>query len=379
MRILQISHAYPPTFGGVESHVQDLAHRLNTRGHEVTCLAGGLEQESRDEDGVRVLRRPELRVQTLLAVERSRPAAVDAASEQVVRLIRRALQAQSPDIVHVHNAHHFSSLLAQAILGEACAPVINTVHDRVGEYLRPEVLDLGWSHVLYVSHYLCEALPTSRRHSVVWLGIDLKRFTPDGPLDPRLARYPRPLLFHPARLLRWKGVHVSVAALALLLESGIQASLVLCGSQQIVDDHGEFHGYREELVAQAARLGVDDRVHFEVFEREHMDEAYRAADLVWYPTVVPEPLGLVPLEAMATGVPLVVSDGGGMRETVEHGRTGMRVPLGQPSALAAASRELLGNAALRSRITRAALQHSTVFGLDPYVDKVECLYRELAG
>lgn len=377
MRILQISHAFPPTFGGVESHVHDLARGLTARGHQVTCLVGG---GPADEtlDGMRVVRRPELTVTCLLAAERQGPEAVAAAREGMTVLLRQVLATSRADVVHVHNAHHFSALLAEALLAEARGPVVDTVHDRVGEHLRPEVLDLAWSHVLYASHYLHRSLPTSCPHSVVWLGIDLARLSPAGPVDPRLTRLSRPVIFHPARLLRWKGVHVSVAALARLRNRGIEASLVLCGSKDVVDDQLELQAYREELVAQAAGLGVTDRVHFEVFERSRMAEAYRAADLVWYPTIEPEPFGLVPLEAMATGVPIVVSDGGGMRETVIEGRTGLRVPPGDARALAAASVRLLEDDALRSSITRTALRHSEAFGLEGYVDTVEKLYADMA-
>jgi glycosyltransferase involved in cell wall biosynthesis len=320
-----------------------------------------------------------LSVQRLLEVERRGPAEVDCARRAVAAVFREVLRARRPDVIHVHNAHHFSGLLAEALFAEASVPVVNTVHDRVGEYLHPEVLDMAWAHVLYASHYLAEALATSRPHSVVWLGIDLQRFTPDGPSDPRLSCLPRPILFHPARLLRWKGVHVSVAALALLAECGLDATLVLCGSDQVVDDRRELGEYRRELSELARRLGVAERVHFEVFDRDHIPDAYRASDLVWYPTIEAEPYGLVPLEAMATGVAIIASDCGGMRETVDHGRTGLRVPPGDASALAAATAELLEDDSLRGAMTGAALEHVSAFGLESYVDAVEKVYAEAVG
>jgi glycosyltransferase involved in cell wall biosynthesis len=382
VRILQISHAFPPTFGGVESHVHDLARGLAARGHEVTCLVGGDGEQDAGQgaDPIRVVRHPAIRVQDLLAVERQGPEAVSRARGQVARVLRGIFDAHKPDVVHVHNAHHFSGLLAEAVLGEASAtPVVDTVHDRVGEYLRPEVLNLPWAHVLYASHYLLEALPTRCHHSVLWLGIDLTRFTPEGPSDPRLATLPKPVLFHPARLLRWKGIHVSIAALALLRQAGVPASLVLCGSSEIVDDQDELRAYRQELGQLADRLSVSDQVHFEIFERDRMHEAYRASDLVWYPTVDPEPFGLVPLEAMATGSVIVASDSGGIRETVDDGRTGFRVPAGDASALAAASLLVLRDPELRDIIIREAVRHSEQFGLDCYLDALEHLYESLVA
>lgn len=380
MRIVQISHAYPPTFGGVESHVQDLAHGLAARGHQVLCLAGGVAVGESDQQGagVRVARSPDLAVQSLLAIERGGRDCVAKAKDSLVSDLHRVVCPFRPDVVHVHNAHHFSPMPAAAILSELDVPCVNTVHDRTGEHVFRDVLELPWSHVLYVSRYVADALPSPGPHSTQWLGIDLDRFSPRGRLDPRLVGLRRPVIFHPARMLEWKGLHVSIRALAELKRRGISASLVLCGSTNIVDDPAELRTYRRHLEALAADLGVLDDVHFLEFDRSRIAEAYRAADLIWYPTIEPEPLGLVPIEAMATGTPVVVSDAGGMRETVVNGRSGVRVRTNDEGALAVASLGILSDPKMRDCLIAGGFERSRSFDLETYLDSIEKIYERLA-
>jgi glycosyltransferase involved in cell wall biosynthesis len=374
---LMISHAYPPTFGGVESHVWDISHHLAAGGHEVLVVTGG--EDASAVGSVPVHRHRALSVQTLLTARANlRP---DAPVEpRLLADIRAVLAAEfdgfRPDLVHVHNAHHYGPEIARACLDLATVPVINAVHDRVGEHLYPYVLDWPWAMVIFVSDYLRGALPTNRPSAVRWLGIELDTFRMDGPRDHRLDQLDRPVIFHPARLLRWKGVECSVRAFGRL-HATLGGSLVLCASENIVDDPYEVATLRRELVTMAESLGVGDAVHFMSFDRHRIPDAYRATDLIWYPTIDDEPLGLVPLEAMACGVPLVVSRSGGMRETVDDGETGLVVPRDDAEALATAATKVLSDVALRSSLVGNGLARAVHFGNAAYVDWLEDRYRAI--
>jgi glycogen synthase len=375
VRILMVSHAYPPTFGGVESHVWDISHHLTARGHDVLVLSGGADLPAMG--AVPVHRHDELSVPTLLAARAGLPRESPPDPHLLARIgavLGAECDAFRPELLHVHNAHHFGPELARACLDLSPVPVLNGVHDRVGEHLYPDVLQWPWTTVVYVSEYLRRALPTTRPAAVRWLGIDRDAFGPHGPRDPRLAALPRPVVYHPARLLRWKGVDCGVRAFARV-HAEFGGSLVLCASDNIVDDPHEVAAYRRELTALAEGLGVAEQVHFMAFERRRMSEAYRAADLVWYPTVEEEPLGLVPLEAMACGVPLVVSRSGGMSETVTDRVTGLIVSRHDDGALASAAQRILRDAGLRATLVRNGLSQATAFGNDGYVDWLEALYR----
>jgi glycosyltransferase involved in cell wall biosynthesis len=106
-----------------------------------------------------------------------------------------------------------------------------------------------------------------------------------------------------------------------------------------------------------------------------MPAAYRGADLVWYPTIDEEPFGLVPLEAMAVGTPLVVLDSGGMRETVTDGQNGLVVPKGDATRLCEAAASLLRDETLRRRLVAAGRRRSRDFDLERFAGQLEKVYR----
>ena len=284
----------------------------------------------------------------------------------------------------MHNAHHFAPELAQATLDYAdYRPVLNSIHDRVGEHVYENVMSFPWERIIFASHYLAASLPSDRPFTILHLGIDHNLFSAKGLSDERMVQLERPVIFHPARLLRWKGVLVGVAAFVRLRKELKRGSLVLCDSSLTVDDAAEALAFCAE-VREAARAGnVADQVRFLQFDREGMPAAYRASDLVWYPTIDEEPFGLVPLEAMACGVPVIVSHSGGMIETITDNSTGLIVPKGDPAALAAAGLRLLRSTravqAFRRRLVAQARQELMCFSIDEYVDKLEELYRQATG
>jgi glycosyltransferase involved in cell wall biosynthesis len=283
-------------------------------------------------------------------------------------------------VIHLHNAHHFGPELAAAAFAVSEGrPLVNSIHDRVGEHLHPDVLELPWSYVVYASDYLQGALPTSAPSTVMRLGVDVDVFSPAGESDSQLCALERPVLFHPARLLRWKGVEVGLSAFIRLRRHLGHGTLVMCGSEDVVADLDDLRLLRSELEERATRAGIASSVRFMAFSREQIATAYRAADLVWYPTLDEEPLGLVPIEAMACGTPVIVTASGGMRETVRDG-CGLVVDRGDAEALATAALRVLTDRAMHTQLgvvgrARAVDRHDVR-------DNVRCLkllYSDLAA
>jgi glycosyltransferase involved in cell wall biosynthesis len=377
MRILLVAHAFPPTFGGVETHLWDLSRTLVGKGHTVFCLVGGNLADD-DFSGVIVHREPALTVGNLVETRQGLSASTphQRLLAELERIATTTVAGFGPDLVHMHNAHHFAPELAMAFFQVAGRPLLNSVHDRVGEHVFPDVLQCPWGHTLFASRYLQATLPQPRGpSSVLHLGIDLQQFSPEGEADDRLKTLQRPVIFHPARLLRWKGVALGLQAFGQLRGKLGKGSLVLCGSDRIVDDPYELRTFRSELASEAANAGLAEAVHFLDFERTRFASAYRACDLVWYPTLDEEPFGLVPLEAMACGIPLIVSASGGMRETVVSGRTGLIVPKGDIGALAGAAERLLNDRQLRIQCVAGGLEQAKQFDIQTYARKVERVYQ----
>src|SRR3954447_6403155 len=102
LRILLVSHGYPPTFGGVETYLWDLSHELTRRGHHVLCLVGG-DQASERFDEVLVERRAELTVAWLSALHtgESRWHPKPAARERLRAVVEPVLREFPPDLVHI--------------------------------------------------------------------------------------------------------------------------------------------------------------------------------------------------------------------------------------------------------------------------------------
>jgi len=189
-----------------------------------------------------------------------------------------------------------------------------------------------------------------RRVSVIPCGVDLERFAPEGPAEPRRPGVHRIVCL--ARLVERKGVADAVAALAELPDT----ELVVAGGPHasLLGDDGEVRRLR----ALAAELGVAERVHLRGrVERPDIPALLRSADAAvcvpWY-----EPFGIVPLEAMACGVPVVASAVGGQIDSVVHGVTGVHVAPRRPEQLAAVLRELLDSRRRRRTLGAAGARRA---------------------
>ncbi|KUI45238.1 glycosyl transferase [Mycobacterium sp. IS-1590] len=182
------------------------------------------------------------------------------------------------------------------------------------------------------------------RISVVPCGVDLDLFSPQGPVAPRgdLRR-----IVSVGRFVPRKGFDVVVRALPHMPDT----ELVIVGGPEAsrLDTEPEAH----RLMGLAGELGVADRVHlYGSVSRGDMPAILRSADVVactpWY-----EPFGIVPLEAMACGVPVVASAVGGMLDTVVHDVTGQLVKPKRPDEVAKAVNILLRDDFLRKSMGAA--------------------------
>jgi len=204
---------------------------------------------------------------------------------------------------------------------------------------------------------------------VIPRGVDRTIFDPDAIAPDRLARLVRdwhlpdgaPTVVLPGRLTGWKGQTVLLDAIARMPRRDVVC--VLVGS-----DQGR-HRYASELLRQAQKLGIGDRVRL-VGECDDMPAALMLSDVVVHASTQPEAFGRVVIEAQAMARPVIAADLGGPVETVDHGVTGLRVPPGDPAALAIAiehmfaltedQRRALGARARESVPTVRGMQKATL-------------------
>lgn len=133
----------------------------------------------------------------------------------------------------------------------------------------------------------------------------------------------------------------------------------------------------DALRSRARELGVGERVVFAGFQRDAA--AYTAAFDVAVVPSIEEGFGLVAIEAMSLGVPVVASRVGGLPEVIADGRSGLLVPPADPAAIADAVIRLLGDPALRRRLVDEGRITARGFSLDHYAGRLIDIYQELAG
>ncbi|CUX58795.1 MULTISPECIES: glycosyltransferase family 4 protein [Agrobacterium] len=180
---------------------------------------------------------------------------------------------------------------------------------------------------------------------------------------------PQPLVGLFGRLSEWKGQHVFLDAIAAM--EGVQAVIVggaLFGQE----------AYEARIREQASRLGLDGRVRFLGF-RSDVPELMASMDAVAHTSIVAEPFGRVVVEAMMCGRPVVATRGGGVTEIIRDGETGLLVPPGDASALAAALGAILYDPALAQRLGESGREDvSDRFSLEETCRSVSALLTEAA-
>jgi len=175
------------------------------------------------------------------------------------------------------------------------------------------------------------------------------------------------------RLQRWKGAHVFVRAAAIARQSIPSARFVVVGGTLM----GLEPDYESDLRALARTLGLESAIQF-VGQQMDVWPFLAQADVVVHSSIAPEPFGLVILEAMLAGRPVIASADGGPLEIVEPEVTGLLVPPGDAAALGAALVRLLGDAAAATRMgtdgRRRAERH---FSAAAMTRRIETLYDEV--
>jgi glycogen synthase len=158
-------------------------------------------------------------------------------------------------------------------------------------------------------------------------------------LDPRPEHPWQWRLLYVGRIDERKGIGTLVEALAQLPD----ATLTVIGEGDPAAD--------QKLRAQAARLGVADRIQLEGFRpRAELPAAYEAADATIFPVIWEEPWGLVPLESMALGRPVIATGRGGSGEYLRHEDNALLYDAGDVDGLVAAIRRLAHDPGLRARL-----------------------------
>lgn len=387
MRPLRVGIACFPTVGGSGVAASQLAIQLASRGHAVHVFSSGTPVRLATGRSRCVLHRVE---------PLARPPLENGVYALALAGEMASLSAaERLDILHMHYAlpHAASGLLAQQLVAAAGGRpprLVTSLHGTdVTGILGDAALTAVTRHAVLHSDVVTTpsvwlrraamenlALPATTRIEVIPNFVDPDEFHPSAEPPELLRLFPalsqtspgRPaLLLHASNFRAVKRVGDAVRALAEVLR--VQPAVLV-----LVGDGPE----RQAVAALAAGLGVSGQVAF-LGEQLHVGRFLAQADLFLLPSEQ-ESFGLAALEALASGVPVVATDVGGLPEVVRHGETGWLVPVGNPEALAAAVLRLLGDQPRRMAMGLAARADAIArFRPDPLVSRVEALYQHLLG
>ncbi len=367
MRIAMVSeHASPlATLGGVDAggqnvHVAALACELGKLGNQVTVFT----RRDAPQTAQRIPLAPNVVVEHVDAGPARKIAKDDiyAHVPAFAAYLERAFRRAEPDVVHSH--FWMSGLAALRAAKPLAIPVVHTFHALGIEKRRhqgagdssPDARIAEERRIVrdadrIIATASAEVFELTRmgapqdRLKIVPCGVDTGLFSPEGPRDVRRRDSMRIVAL--SRLVPRKGIDTVIEALPAVPD----CELVIAGGGEGPDLVTDTEALRLSKLASA--LKVAGRVYMRGrVERAHVPELLRSADVVactpWY-----EPFGIVPLEAMACGVPVIVSSVGGLVDTVVDGITGYHVPPRAPDRLAGALNALRVDPALRAAMGRA--------------------------
>ena len=370
MRVVHVYKDYYPVLGGIENHVRLLAEREAARGLDVTVLVTAPEGRTRvtQEGGVRVIRAARV---------------VTVASTPLSLALGRELHRLEADIAHLHFPYPVGEV-SQLLCGRARRVVISYHSDVVRQktllrFYRPlmhRVLQRADRILVATPNYLAtsETLQCYRsKCAIVPYGIEQERFRRlerGGPeVQAVRERFgPGPLILFVGVLRYYKGLRYLLDAMV-----GLDARLMIVGA-------GPMEG---ALRDQRAELGLEDKVRFcGAVSDGDLPAYYAAADLFVLPACErSEAFGLVQVEALASGLPIVSTElGTGTSYVNRHGESGLVVSPRSGNALREGIAELLGNEDLRERMAQGAHERAKFFTSERMVtDVLQQYQRVLSG
>ncbi len=375
LRICLVSAAYHPYPSGVSEHVHNLALSLHRLGHEVQILTTNYSLPSANHPAAS----PPFAVTRLgqaLLVPMNQSFATLPVGLRLAAQVKRFFQTRQFDIVHCHGMF-WPEISYWAIRYSEAVHVVTFL--TAGFRIRTtgaRVFRLLFRKHLARIHGL---VPISRRAwqafcayvpgepRIIPSGVDLERFRPG--LPPLPEKDPsRPTVLFLGRLDRRKGLPVLLNAFPKVLSAFPGARLVVVGK-------GPERTRAEKL---CHKLGLSRAVIFAgVVPAEQLGRYYCGCDVYCSPALGGETLGIVLLEAMASGAPVVASRIPGYDETVEDGVSGLLVPPADPDQLASALIQVLSDPELRRRLAASGLARAQQYAWPLIARRTAAYYEEL--
>jgi len=295
--------------------------------------------------------------------------------------LHRLIQAKGANLVHTNNAlvENWDAILAARLAGVPCIAHVRRFQ-QVGPFER--WLARGLAGIIYISQAVAanhrEQGIHSQRDRVIYDGLPPESFTPVTEEVRQQVRHEfgiaqdAPLIGVVGRLTPWKGQDVFLRAFAQIHTRMPDARALIIGGGGPGDE-----AFVAELSRWQEALGLGQSVIF-TGERSDVPRLLRGLDLLVHSSTEPEPFGLVIIEGMAAGLPVVATRGGGAVEAVRVRETGLLVPRGDGTAMAQAVLSLLSDGEqMRAMGEAARWWAEEQFTLKRFARDVHQLYQEV--
>lgn len=383
--------------GGMNVYVRELSTQLARRGHRVDVFTRGKESAIQSLSGHgRVIDLPAGPNQE---VPKQRLSDFISEFAQAILDFQRD-ERNRYDLIHAH--YWMSGLVGAELKRVWNVPLVLMFHTlglvknrirALGERESDERI-LGERKALAVADMVVAATPAEQA-DLQWLyevpsakicvippGVDLAHFSPRSKVEARsqlgIDQQVRVLLFV-GRIEALKGLDTLIRAVSLLEGRGTQSKglQVLIIGGDVAESLNLLGTEMNRLRSLAGDLGIQDRVEFIGSRRQReLPAYYAAADVVVMPSYS-ESFGMVALEAMACGRPVVASRVGGLAYLVQDGITGFHVQEGNAGELAARLTQLLTDDTLLERMGKAARQEAEDYSWDRAATSIHHLYQQL--
>ncbi len=364
MKILMLSWEYPPrVVGGISRVVHDLSHRLIKDGHDVTVVTyrdGNVPYFENDE-GVMVHRVDNFMISSNNFIDW----VMQLNFNMIAKTGEIIAKEGNFDVIHAHD--WLVAYAAKTLKQAYSTPIVATIHateagrnSGIQGETQKYINDTEWmltyeaTEVIVNSNYMKNELQRLfglpfEKINVVPNGVNLNIFNGierDYDFRRRYAMDNEKIILFMGRLVYEKGIQHLIAAMPKVLKNYHDAKLIIAGKGGMID----------ELRNQVNYLGLGNKVYFTGhLSSKNVQKMYKCADISVFPSTY-EPFGIVALEAMLSGNPVVVSDIGGLNEIVDHKINGMKSYAGNPNSLADSILTLLYDHKLCDEIVKNAKQ-----------------------
>ncbi|WP_221565578.1 1,4-alpha-glucan branching protein domain-containing protein [Alkalihalobacillus sp. TS-13] len=361
LRILMLSWEYPPmVVGGLARHVFDLSRTLVKQGHQVCVITCGVEgyPEYEINQGVHVYR--------VNGVQPQHDDFYHWAGSLNLAIAKLGVQLASQipfDCIHAHD--WIVSVAAKGLKQQLDIPLYTTIHATehgrnkgIHNNQQAEIHHKEWE-LMYESEHIivCSAYMEQELRAVFRVPDDKITMIPNGVENSLIEtksqfenwkdRFGGPSCFYVfslGRMVPEKGYQTLIEAAALLKNKYPEIKFIIAGKGPMLEE------YRRRVVHE----GLSDQVHLVGFISDEQRNQYlQEADALIFPSHY-EPFGIVALEGMAAGTPVIVSDTGGLSDIIQHGENGLKVYPGDTQSIYDQIIRLYNEPDLVHRIVRKA-------------------------